>query len=124
MNRKILLIIILMMTQGCGTIRTVNPTGGHVEISYAGYKSYCKKIPRIYSGVFYDACMLYGEPNYEASESSAGEVFTLLLVDGMLSFCLDTVVFPYTVTRQIISGSISVNRRTGEEQSWRFGVGP
>ncbi|MCK4793529.1 MAG: YceK/YidQ family lipoprotein [Desulfobacteraceae bacterium] len=115
MNRTILLIIILIMTQGCGTIRTVNPAGGHVEISYAGYKSYCKKIPRIYSGVFYDACMLYGEPNYEASESSAEGAFTMLLVDGMLSLSLDTVALPYTVTRQIIDGSISVNRIPGTQ---------
>ena len=124
MNRTILLIIILIMTQGCGTIRTVNPAAGHEEISYAGYKSHCKKIPRIYSGVFHDACMLFGEPNYEASESSAADVFILLLADGIISFGLDTIALPYTTMRQYKDGSISVNKRTGEKKSIRFGVGP
>jgi hypothetical protein len=75
------------------------------------------KIPRIYSGVFYDACLLYGEPNYEASESSAGQLFTLLLADGVLSFGLDTVILPYTATRQFSEGSIFVNKRKFREDS-------
>jgi uncharacterized protein YceK len=117
MNRTIMLIIILIMTPGCGTIRTVNPASGHVEISYAGYKSYCKKIPRIYSGVFYDACLLYGEPNYEASERSAGQFFNFLLADGVLSFGLDTVILPYTAIKQFSDGSIFVNKRKFREDS-------
>jgi len=110
MKKTIPLIIVFFIIQGCGTIRTLNPPSDHVEISYSGYKSHCTKIPRIYSGTFYDACIFYGEPNYEASENSTKGAFGLFMLDGLLSLSMDTVVLPYTVTRQLIDGSISVNR--------------
>jgi uncharacterized protein YceK len=109
MKKIILLIIIFIMIQGCATIRTLNPASNHVEIAHKKYKSYCKKIPRIYSGSFSLLCKLYGEPNYEESASAAKDNFTTIFIDGLFSFGLDTAVLPYTVTRQYRNGSISVN---------------
>ena len=109
MKKPILLVIIFIMIQGCGTIRTLNPANDHVEIHYRGHKSYCKTIPRIYSGTFNDACLLYGEPNYKDGGRSTETAFVFLILDGLLSFSLDTAFLPYTVIRQFKDGSISVN---------------
>ena len=97
------------MIQGCATIRTLNPESNHVDIAYKEHKSYCKKIPRIYSGSFFLICKLYGEPNYEVSTSDAKFNYITTVIDGLFSFGLDTIVLPYTVTRQYKNGSISVN---------------
>ena len=109
MEKSILLVIIIIMVQGCGTIRTLNPASDHVEIHYKGHKSHCKNIPRIYSGTFNDACLLFGEPNYKETGDSTESAFYLLMIDGLLSFGLDTVFLPYTAIRQFKDGNISVN---------------
>jgi|GEM_PF-5927512 len=90
-------------------MRTINPAKDHVEINYKGHKSHCKSIPRIYSGTFNDACLLYGEPNYEERGSATESAFGLLMLDGFLSFSLDTIFLPYTAIRQYKDGNISVN---------------
>jgi hypothetical protein len=46
-------------------------------------------------------CVGDREPNYEETGSSTKSAFMRLIVDGLLSFGLDTVALPYTVTRQI-----------------------
>jgi uncharacterized protein YceK len=109
MKQLVVLAMITLLLQGCGTIRTLNPEDNHIEIHYRGHKSYCESIPRVFSGTFNDACLLYGEPNYEETGSSTKSAFMMLLVDGLLSFSLDTVALPYTVTRQIEDGNILVN---------------
>ena len=113
MKRTILLIILLIMVQGCATIRTLAPEGDHIEISHKGHKSYCQSIPRIYSGTFYNICKMNGEPNYDASTESTEAAFQYIMLDSLFSLCLDTVVIPYTMTRQITDGSIRVEPRVG-----------
>lgn len=94
------------MLSGCGTLKTLSPADGHVEISYAGSKSYCQTIPRIYSGTFFEVCKLYGEPSYRENIIPG---LPLFMLDIPLSFIADTLVIPYTIMRQHEDGNIFVN---------------
>lgn len=61
-------------------------------------------VPRIYSGVSYDICILRGKPSH--TSLWLGSVPQLMLVDLALSGVLDTVVLPYTIYKQINEGHI------------------
>ena len=106
----ILVLILSFILQGCGTIRTLNPAGSHIEISHRGHKSYCRKIPRIYSGTAFDICKFYGEPNSTTEPGTVQADFQILFIDILLSFSLDTVVLPYTALQQYRQGNIFVNK--------------
>jgi len=107
--RIVLLSMTIIFLGGCGTVQTVDPAENHVNISHRGKKSYCKSIPRIYSGALFEACKLYGEPSYTENLGSNIGGVPLFMIDIPLSFALDTLVLPYTATRQFRDGSISVN---------------
>lgn len=102
---KIPLLMALLTMAGCGTFHTFAPDNGRVQINYMGHKSYCTSIPRIYSGVMYDFCEIYGEPNNEGTDTPKH----LFAFDFMCSAVLDTVILPYTIFRQINDGNIRVN---------------
>ena len=109
MNKTILVIVLVLVIPGCGTMQTLNPTNDHVEISHRGKKSYCKKIFRVYSGTNYQVCKLNGEPSYAENLGSNVGGVPFFIIDIPLSFVMDTIVLPYTVTRQFKDGNISVN---------------
>ena len=98
-----------LVIQGCGTIQTLSPADNHVEISHMGKKSYCKKIPRIYSGTFFEVCKLNGEPSYTENLGFNIGGLPLFIIDIPLSIVTDTLVLPYTAARQYKDGNISVN---------------
>jgi uncharacterized protein YceK len=105
---RILLLSTVILLHGCGTLQTLNPRDNHVEISISGMKSHCGTIPRIYSGTCFDACKFIGEPKYEPG-SVAISGLPLFIFDIPLSFIMDTLVLPYTFTRQYLDGNIFVN---------------
>ena len=108
MLKQIIVIITILLCSGCATVLTANPVYDKVPISYDGNKSYCKEIPRIYSGVMHNLCMLYGEPGqYVNSNATRGDV-TYILIDTALSFAADTIIIPYTATQQARKGNIKV----------------
>ncbi len=97
-----------LLNYSCSTIKTVDPIYNQVKISYEGHKSYCKDIPRVYSGFSYNLCLLYGEPNANGSVSAINGV-PIFLIDSAFSLAADTVVLPYTIYTQINKGNIKVN---------------
>jgi uncharacterized protein YceK len=99
----------IIPSAGCGSIQTLNPAYDHVEIAHQGKKSYCKAIPRVFSGTAFNVCKLYGEPSYEPNLGSTVNGIPLFIIDTPLSLGLDTLVLPYTAIRQHKDGSISVN---------------
>lgn len=101
-------IFLAILCSSCGTMKTINPTLNQVEISYQGHKSYCKEIPRVYSGVAYNVCLLNGEPNPNGSPGTINDV-PIVFIDSVLSLATDTVVLPYTIYRQNEQGNIKVN---------------
>jgi uncharacterized protein YceK len=109
-SKKMFIVFISCCTLfGCGTFKTIVPEDNHVFISHGGKESYCKTIPRIYSGICFDACKLYGEPSHSPNLGSTLNGIPLFLIDIPLSFVTDTIVLPYTVFKQHQLGNISVN---------------
>lgn len=101
-------LILLFSLSGCGTMQTLAPDQGKVKISYNSKKSYCQSIPRIYSGVAHNFCQLYGEPDNKGYNAAAA--FPFWASDTVLCAVTDTLVLPYTVTRQFVDGSLKVVR--------------
>ena len=91
---------------GCGTIDTVVRGDSITRQNLNHVKSPCATIPRIYSGVIYDMCLLRGKPSRAALWLGPGP--ELMLVDLALSGVLDTAVLPYTIFGQINQGSIEL----------------
>lgn len=87
---------------GCGTVATVLQDDAQAAQGLRRQKSYCQSIPRIYSGLAYDFCVLHAPPD------PTGILVPLILVDLALSGVLDTVVLPYTVYRQGMDGNIRI----------------
>jgi uncharacterized protein YceK len=106
-NYLSLLPLVLVLT-GCGTFQTLAPEKGKVKISYNDKKSYCQSIPRIYSGVAHNFCLMYGEPS-KTSYTAAADL-PVWAIDTMLCAVTDTLALPYTVTRQIKDGPLKVVR--------------
>ncbi len=106
--KGIISCLLALFCFSCATIKTIDPPLDHVKISYKGKKSYCKKIPRIYSGISYNACLFYGEPsNVTMIDSFNGIPF--VFIDSAFSVIADTIVLPYTVVSQVNKGDIRVN---------------
>jgi uncharacterized protein YceK len=87
---------------GCGTVATVLQDDADAAHGLRKQKTYCQSIPRIYSGLAYDFCVLNAPPD------PTGILVPLALVDLALSCALDTVVLPYTIYRQGIDGNIQI----------------
>ncbi len=99
MKRLAILFMATFMLSACGTIRTLGE--GPVALPVpADDEQTCASISRVYSGVQYDYCYV----NYD--DGTNWELFNLLFWDYPLSFIADTVVLPYTLVRQLISGDI------------------
>lgn len=92
---------------GCGTAATVLQDDAEAAQGLRRQKTYCQAIPRIYSGLAYDFCVLHAPPD------PTGILVPLILVDLTLSGVLDTVVLPYTIYRQGVDGNIGIYWRAG-----------
>jgi uncharacterized protein YceK len=92
---------------GCGTTATVFQDEAEAARGLRKQKTYCESIPRVYSGLAYDFCVLNAPPD------PSGFLMPLMLLDLVLSGALDTVVLPYTVYRQGADGNIQIYWRPG-----------
>jgi uncharacterized protein YceK len=87
---------------GCGTVATVLQDDAEAAQGLRRQKTYCQSIPRVYSGLAYDFCVLNAPPD------PTGILAPLILADMVLSGTLDTVVLPYTILRQGKAGNLSI----------------
>lgn len=94
------------MLLGCGTVNTVIKGDSVTRRNLSRVKSPCETIPRIYSGVSYDICVLRGKPSRIALWMGLGP--ELMLIDVALSGALDTLALPYTIYEQINEGPINL----------------
>lgn len=92
---------------GCGTTMTVLQDDEDAARSLRKQKTYCQSIPRIYSGLAYDFCLLHAPPEPTAM------LVPLLLLDLGLSGVFDTVSLPYTIYRQATDGNLKIYWRPG-----------
>ncbi|WP_426234722.1 YceK/YidQ family lipoprotein [Pseudomonas sp. TWP3-2] len=98
-----------MMLAGCGTVQTVVLSDESAAKDLRRQKSYCGAVPRIYSGVTYDFCMLHAERPENVDAFNYKNATPGLLVDAAVSGVLDTLLLPYTIYKQNADGSIIVN---------------
>ncbi len=101
--------LLALCTFSCATIKTINPPTDHINISYNGKKSYCEEIPRVYSGVWYNFCLMYGEPSTRIYLGNSTNKIPWFVIDTVFSAISDTVVLPYTIIKQAEKGSLKVN---------------
>lgn len=106
-KKLILTLVISVVLAGCSTVKTVQTDEYGIKVSWQGYKSKCKSIPRVYSGVAYNFCLLYGEAN-SSPNSYDIQGAEILLWDSAFSLVADTLILPYTISTQIESGNIPV----------------
>jgi len=102
-------ILLALCASSCATIKTIDPPQNHINISHYGKDSYCENIPRIYSGISYNLCLLYGEPSKHVNIGSSFNGLPFVFIDSAFSVVADTVVLPYTLAMQANKGSIKVN---------------
>ncbi|MDH0292667.1 YceK/YidQ family lipoprotein [Pseudomonas sp. GD04087] len=103
------------LLSGCGSYHTLH-SDDVVSASELNLKgTYCGAIPRVYGGVVWDACQLYGEPpadtGYTPPSAPANHTFgpqILPLLDMAFSGVVDTFALPYTLYRQNRDGSIQL----------------
>ncbi|WP_150782409.1 YceK/YidQ family lipoprotein [Pseudomonas fluorescens] len=92
---------------GCGTALTVFQEDEDAARSLRKQKTYCQSIPRIYSGLAYDFCVLNAPPD------PTGILVPFVLLDLALSGVLDTASLPYTIYRQAADGNLRIYWRVG-----------
>lgn len=112
-----------LLLSGCGSWNTLrsDDVAKASDLSLKG--TYCESIPRVYGGVVWDMCQLYGEPPSKGasegytpppSPSGGGPVYytaaILPFLDLPLSGLTDTLALPYTLFKQKRDGSIELSR--------------
>jgi uncharacterized protein YceK len=102
--------VLSLLLAGCGTVNTVVRGDTVASRNLKEIRSYCDSIPRVYSGVSYDFCTLYGPPPSGYGWNS-GNLVETLIYDLVLSGLLDTVALPYTIYRQSVDGNIDIGSR-------------
>ncbi|MBC3255356.1 YceK/YidQ family lipoprotein [Pseudomonas paralactis] len=104
--RLLVLLGVSLAMGGCGTGTTVLRGDDVTVLELNRTKTYCKSVPRVYSGLVYDLCVLHGPPNSASGLSLNGIPWVIL--DAPVSAVLDTLVLPYTIYRQSADGSIEL----------------
>ncbi|KRP72536.1 lipoprotein [Pseudomonas paralactis] len=104
---KVLVLACIALTMaGCGTVTTALRDDAVTVRSLKANKTYCQSVPRIYSGVTYNLCILNGPPNSRGDVTVNNVPWTL--IDIPLSGITDTLLLPYTIYRQSADGSIEL----------------
>lgn len=98
---------VTLALNGCGTLNTVLRDDVSATRELRNQKTYCQSIPRVYSGLAFDFCLLNAPPDY------TGVLVPLVLVDLAASGIADTVVLPYTIYQQSTFGNMGIYWRPG-----------
>jgi len=85
---------------GCSTYKTVSPQrqGTLAELVPSTYGERCVSIPRVYSGIAYDVCILLGQARQKGWHGG----LPMLPMDLLA----DTALLPYTVVKQVQRGNL------------------
>ncbi len=104
--RLVIAACVAILLGGCGSIITVLRDDSVTSEYLAEVNSYCGAVPRVYSGVMFDFCVLHAPPKDEKNYDRSPPIIVVL--DVALSGIADTLLFPYTLVRQHNDGSIEV----------------
>ncbi|TSD79427.1 YceK/YidQ family lipoprotein [Pseudomonas sp. KBS0710] len=92
---------------GCASVNTVFRDDLSATRELRKQKTYCESIPRAYSGLAFNFCLLNAPPDF------TGVLVPLVLVDMTASGIVDTVVLPYTIYQQSTLGNMGIYWRSG-----------
>ena len=94
----------LLSVAGCGTIQTGTQSDSLLSRDLKQFRTHCRTLPRVYSGVSYDLCMINSSIENELQQFILG----YYLVDTVPSAVADTLLLPYTGLRQWQQGNITL----------------
>lgn len=108
--KNIAVMVLSFLLVSCGTFSTTFTDDKYTQNKLVKKESYCKTLPRVYSGVSYDFCKLHAQPvsSNRTSFGKTGSYIPFIAIDLILSGVLDTIVLPYTVFEQVKKGSLEV----------------
>ena len=97
--------VVALALSGCGTAVTMLQDDAETAKDLRQRQTYCQSVPRAYSGLVYDFCILNSPPSYTAGGAQVGFI-PLIFFDLVASGVLDTIILPYTIYRQSEDGSL------------------
>ena len=99
------IVSLLTALKGCGSL-TTNIANEHTVVSnLSRQNSHCESIPRIYSGVAYNVCMMNSSPQ----DSYHNYIkLGLTIIDTAACTLADTLFLPYSAYQQSRRGSIDI----------------
>lgn len=98
-------LLLMLVLTGCGTFTTLTRDDNAIARSLIKNNTYCDDIPRVYSGVSYNFCIL----NSRQSGIVFEPVAVFYIVDALFCSVTDTIVLPYTIFQQGQKGSIPIS---------------
>jgi uncharacterized protein YceK len=104
-KRAVVIGAFSLALSGCGTAVTVLQDDAETAKDLRQRQTYCQSVPRAYSGLVYDFCILNSPPSYTAGGAQVGFI-PLIFFDLVASGVLDTIILPYTIYRQSEDGSL------------------
>ncbi len=104
---RIVVVALISMLAGCGTLNTAPKSNADIGRKLASHGSYCSTVPRIYSGVIYDLCLLNAEERHLTSITFLQ--YGILADVLVLSPIADTLLLPVTIIQQVQLGSAAIN---------------
>jgi predicted small secreted protein len=84
MKIQVVMLTALVLS-GCGTVQTVVRDDQVAVDELKKEKSYCGAVPRIYSGVTYDFCLLHAPPGEDIDTFNHRNSTPGLLIDAVVS---------------------------------------
>jgi hypothetical protein len=95
---------------GCGTINSVFVPDDVVVATLKWSRTHCGALPRVFSGLAYDICVLNGPPHAEVVDHGfyAGGM-EFILFDIFASAVFDVVLLPYTAYSQVAHGNLELH---------------
>ncbi|MDX9669355.1 MULTISPECIES: YceK/YidQ family lipoprotein [unclassified Pseudomonas] len=107
--KTLAILLATMVLTACGTVQTVVSSDQKTAERLRNEKTYCGAVPRIYSGVTYDFCLMHAELKDGVDVFDYKNANPGVLIDAAASGVLDTLLLPYTIYKQQADGSIVIN---------------
>lgn len=99
-------LFFVFIVSGCGTVSTVYRSDQYAVSELTKSKTLCTKLPRIYSGVYFNLCQVHSN-----SENPFRYItHSFYLFDTIPSALTDTAILPYTIYKQNEKGGLTISK--------------
>ncbi|WP_346836791.1 YceK/YidQ family lipoprotein [Microbulbifer sp. SAOS-129_SWC] len=98
-------LLAILPLSACGTMTTLTHSDREIADNLKRQKSNCQVMPRVYSGVSYNACKL----NSNNASIYYDWMLSFYLIDSVASAATDTIALPYTLYRQNRDGNLQLD---------------